>query len=80
MIEEAFNKLLWYKKMKVLRVGYGWTQKEAGEKLFITSKNYWQWEQGKCYPRLANRKLIATIFEMEMHHIFSSTDEILKSA
>lgn len=73
-MDEVFYELKWYKKMEMLRVSKGWGQREAAEKCSTTTKNYWNWEKGKTYPRHANRKLIARTFGLKMELIFSSNN------
>lgn len=77
MIEEMFNKLPWYKRMEVLRVAKGWGQRQAGEECLTNSKNYWLWEKGKSYPRIASRKSIAEAYGLKIEDIFSSKDQML---
>lgn len=72
MIQEFFNELPWNKKLEVLRAGKGWGQREAGKKCLTNSKNYWLWENGKSYPRLASRKAIADAYGVKMEDIFLS--------
>lgn len=77
MIEELFNELPWYKKIEVLRAEKGWGQREAGKRCLTNCKNYWLWEKGKSYPRLASRKAIADAYGVKIKDIFSTSDQIL---
>lgn len=77
MVEEFFNELPWYKKIEVLRAGKGWGQREAGKMCLTNCKNYWLWEKGKSYPRLASRKAIADAYGLKIEDIFSAQDEII---
>jgi len=70
IIVEMINKLPWHKKLKVLRVIYGWGQRQASEECLTDKKNYWLWEKGISYPRSSSRKAIARAYGLKVEHIF----------
>lgn len=74
-----FNEMHWYKRIKFLRVNEGWNQKQAGAKCFTYGKNFWQWENGICYPSRASKKAIAYAFGLKTEHIFSDNDKNIKN-
>ena len=76
-MRQMFDELPWYKKMAVLRAAKGWGQREAARVCLTNSKNYWVWEKGKSYPRLASRKAIAKAYELKMKDIFSADDKAI---
>lgn len=77
IMQEMFEDLTWNRKMAVLRAAKGWGQREAGQKCLTNGKNYWTWENGKAYPRLASRKAIADAFGLKIEDIFSVNDECI---
>ncbi|WP_298847175.1 helix-turn-helix domain-containing protein [Clostridium sp.] len=78
MISEMFNKLTWYKRIEVLRIGKDWNQNQASIECITHNKNYWLWENGLSYPRFKSRKAIANAFGVEMDYIFHPTDKVVK--
>lgn len=74
-MQEIFGELPWHRKIAMLRAAKGWSQREAGKKCLTNGKNYWTWEKGKSYPRLASRKAIADAFGLKIEDIFSASDE-----
>lgn len=77
-MKEMFEELPWYRKIAVLRAAKGWSQKTAGEECLTNAKNYWTWESGRSYPRLASRKAIADAFGLQIEDIFSAKDECVQ--
>lgn len=69
---EVLNELKWNKKIEVLRVIKGWSQREAAEKCNTNQKVFWSWETGERYPRKNNRIAIARAFEVDEDEIFSN--------
>ena len=57
--------------ISVLRKANGMTQRELGEKLFVSDKTISRWERGECTPELSLIPLIAEIFCI-------TTDELLR--
>ena len=80
MIEELFNNCPWYVKIKLLRILKGWGQEKAADMCSTYKKNYWQWENGQCYPTLKNKKRIAAVFGINMNYIFSPNDQTIRNA
>ncbi|MPQ44594.1 helix-turn-helix transcriptional regulator [Clostridium tarantellae] len=76
-MEKLLIGLPWYKKIAVLRVIQGWSQKEAAEKCLTHQKVYWVWEKGQRYPRLASRKAIADAYGLKIEDIFSAYDDVV---
>lgn len=70
MTEQIFNSVPWYKKMELLRVAKGWSQREAAEKCLTNQKSYWNWEKGKSYPRRSSKKALCEAFEVKVEDIF----------
>ncbi len=54
-----------------LRKANGMTQKELGERLFVSDKTVSRWERDECYPELSLIPLIAELFGV-------TSDEILR--
>ena len=48
-------------KLKAWRINAGLTQREAAERLGVSTRTIWQWENGKSYP---NPKQIDPICEL----------------
>lgn len=69
---EVLNSLEWNKKIEVLRVIKGWSQREAAEKCNTNQKVFWSWETGERYPHKNNRLAIARAFEIDEEEIFSN--------
>lgn len=67
---ELLDKLSWNKKIEVLRIIKGWTQKEAAERCNTNQKAYWVWESGESYPRKNSRVAIAKAFGVKEEEIF----------
>lgn len=59
------------KFISALRKANGMTQKELGEKLFVSDKTVSRWECDECTPELSLIPLIAEIFDV-------TTDELLR--
>lgn len=59
------------KFIATLRKANGMTQKELGEKLFVSDKTISRWERDECEPELSLIPVIAEIFNI-------STDELLR--
>ncbi|ACA55409.1 helix-turn-helix transcriptional regulator [Clostridium botulinum] len=68
---ELVGNLSWNKKIEVLRIIKGWTQKEAAEKCNTNQKVYWIWESGGSYPRKNSRLAIAKAFGIKEEEIFN---------
>lgn len=66
-----FAKMPWNKIMQHLRIEKGWSQYEAAERCGTNQKNYWNWENGKTFPRKIFRKSIATAFGVPINEIFN---------
>lgn len=60
----------WYKKIAILRILKGWTQKEAAIKCGTDQRIYWNWENGKYFPRNISRRAIAKAFGVSVDEIF----------
>lgn len=58
------------KTIAALRKARGMTQKELGEKLFVSDKTISRWERNECEPELALIPMIAKLFSV-------TTDELL---
>lgn len=69
-IVDVFYKCPPNKKMQVLRVVRGWSQKEAAEQCCTNAKGYWLWENGKSKPRKNSRVAIARAFNVSVEDIF----------
>lgn len=80
MTQQIFNSVPWYRKMKLLRVAKGWSQREAAEKCLTNQKAYWNWEKGKRYPRRSSRKVMCDAFGVETEEIFSDKDNDVKNS
>jgi DNA-binding XRE family transcriptional regulator len=76
MLELIVKDLLWHKKIHVIRVISNWNQVEAASRCLTNQKMYWLWENGKSYPKLANRKLIAKAYGLKIEDIFSDHDVV----
>lgn len=61
----------WNEKIKLLRIAKGWTQNKAADRCGAAQKAYWDWEKGKRYPRLNNRRAIAMAFGVTEKDIFN---------
>ncbi|MBO5270520.1 MAG: helix-turn-helix transcriptional regulator [Clostridia bacterium] len=61
------------KFISALRRANGMTQKELGERLFVSDKTVSRWERGECDPELSLIPAIAEIFGI-------TTDELLRGA
>lgn len=64
----------WHKKIAVLRVLKGWTQEEAAEKCGTDQRIYWNWENGKSFPRRISRRAIAMAFGVSIDDIFNDKE------
>ena len=78
MLKVLFENLHWSKKLKVLRVINGWNQDEAAARCLTHQKMYWNWEKGRNYPNMRNRKAIAKAFHLKPEDIFSDNDKVNK--
>lgn len=70
-MKTMLNGASWNKKIELLRIAKGWTQKEAAEKCGAAPKAYWEWEKGNRHPRLNNRRAIAKAFGVSEKEIFN---------
>lgn len=77
MLKKIFDELPWFRKIAVLRAAKGLGQREAANLCLISDKSYWEWENGKSYPRLASRKAIADAYGLKVGDIFSDKDELV---
>ena len=59
------------KFIAVMRKANGMTQKELGDKLFVSDKTVSRWERDECTPELSLIPAIAEIFGI-------TTDELLR--
>lgn len=75
---EIFKNLFWNKKMEILRIIKGWSQREAAEKCNTNQKMYWAWETGKNYPRKNSRIAIAKALGISEDEIFSESQKTVK--
>jgi transcriptional regulator with XRE-family HTH domain len=66
----VINVTSWNEKIRYLRISKKWSQHQAAEACGTNQKGYWLWESGKAYPRLDNRKAIASAFGVPMEEIF----------
>lgn len=69
-MSEIFKGLTWNKKMEILRVIKGWSQREAAEQCNTNQKMYWAWETGKNYPRKNSRIAISQALGVAENEIF----------
>jgi len=69
--EETMEKKTIGKFIAALRKANGMTQKELGEKLFVSDKTVSRWERDECTPELSLIPAIAEIFDI-------TTDELLR--
>ena len=60
----------WYERIKFLRRFNNWSIKEVAEKCITTEKAWWSWENGLVTPTSRNKKVIASIFDMDEKIIF----------
>ena len=67
----SLKMLPWNKRIEMLRVLKGWTQKETAEKCNTNQKVFWNWEVGENYPRKNSQVAIATAFGVQIEEIFS---------
>lgn len=70
IIKKVISNLSWNKKIEILRVANSWTQEEAAEKCNTNQKMYWNWENGKNYPRKKSQMLIAKAYNVKVEEIF----------
>lgn len=59
------------KFISILRKSKGMTQKELGEKLFVSDKTISRWERGDCAPEISLLHTIAEVFDV-------TVDELLR--
>lgn len=78
MLEKIVNSQPWYKRIEIMRIIKGWNQTEAADRCLTHQKVYWNWENGKKYPRLASRKAIADAYGLKISDIFSSQDTLAR--
>ncbi len=71
-IQERLMSLPWNKKIEVLQVIEGLNQNEAAEKCGTGQKVYWNWINGKSYPRKNSQKAIAAAFGVTVNDIFGA--------
>ena len=69
-MNEIFKKLPWNKKIEILRIVKGWTQREVAERCNTSQKNFWNWESGKSYPNKNSRIAISKAFQIDEIEIF----------
>lgn len=55
--------------LKGARVNAGLTQKEAGEKLGVTSVTLSNWEKGKTFPKASQLVKIASLYGVRIEDI-----------
>lgn len=55
--------------LKACRVNAGYTQKEASEKLGITSATLGNWERGKTFPKIDQVERIATLYGVNVNDL-----------
>jgi transcriptional regulator with XRE-family HTH domain len=79
-MSEIFKNLFWNKRMEVLRIIKGWSQREAAEKCNTNQKMYWAWETGKNYPRKNSRIAISQALGIPENEIFSENSKELRSS
>ena len=70
-MEELFINLSWNKKLEVLRIMKGWSQREAAEACGTNQKGYWNWENGLRTPNNDSKKNIAKAFGIHVNEIFA---------
>ncbi|AWK50016.1 XRE family transcriptional regulator [Clostridium beijerinckii] len=70
ILTDTLENLKWYERIKRLRKFHDWSIKKAADKCITTQKAWWNWENGKVIPTKRNRKLIASIFGVDMKIIF----------
>lgn len=55
--------------LKAARVNAGLSQKEAANKIGVTSDTLGNWERGKSYPNAINIKQIETVYAVKYDNI-----------
>ncbi len=70
MWDRLIKNLPWHEKIRILRVAKGLSQEQAAKKCMTNQKMWWNWENGKNYPRRINRNAIAKLLEVEENEIF----------
>lgn len=61
-------------KLKELRVKNGLTQKELGEKLFVSRSAICKWEMGNGYPSDVNLEALCKFFDVEEDYLMERND------
>lgn len=71
-MSDFIEMLPWHKKIKILRIIKEWTQQEAADNCSVDRRAYQMWEKGISKPHKNNRKMIASVFEIEEREIFGN--------
>ena len=72
MLQDLARQASWNKKIALLQVLHGLTQEQAANRCGTNQKAYWNWINGKTYPRKNSRKAIARAFNISEEEIFGS--------
>jgi len=74
-MNELIESLSWNKKIHVLRVIKGWSQKEVAYECGTNQQTYQLWESGKNEPRNNSKRAIAAAFGVKVEEIFGEVQE-----
>lgn len=74
-LKTRVSKAPWHKKLEILRILEGLTQKQAAQKCGTDKRIYWNWENGVSKPIKRNREYIAKAFNVSEDELFSDLDK-----
>ncbi len=69
-LQERFMDSKFYERIKYLRKFRNLTIKQAADKCITTEKCWSDWENGKAMPRNVNKKIIASVLNVDQDIIF----------
>lgn len=68
-------------KVKTLREGQGWTQRELAERLHVSTRTIVSYERGQSYPKQRRiYTILATLFSVEVNYLYTEDEEESTSA